>query len=194
MPRARSSVSRAYVAFLRAINVAGHASVRMEDLRRAFAAAGGRGVRTYIQSGNVMFEGPANGAPALFQRIRLQLRKLLGDDPEVVFRTVREVERIVKGAPFKRFARERDAKLYVTFLSRKPLGKPRFPLRSAQEVLEAFAMKNLEVFIVSRRKKSGFYGFPNSFIEHELGVSATSRNWSTVTKIVAFARQEAAGR
>lgn len=50
-------------------------------------------------------------------------------------------------------------------------------------------MKNLEVFIVSRRKKNGFYGFPNNFIEKELGVSATSRNWSTVTKIVAFAHR-----
>ncbi len=40
-----------YVAFIRAINVAGHASVRMSDLRDAFTAAGCKGVRTYIQSG-----------------------------------------------------------------------------------------------------------------------------------------------
>lgn len=55
-------------------------------------------------------------------------------------------------------------------------------------------MKHLEVFIVSRRKKSGFYGFPNNFIEQELGVTATSRNWSTITKIVALARQEVGAR
>ena len=52
-----------YVAFMRAINVAGHASVRMSDVRDAFAAAGCRKVRTYIQSGNVIFEviGPGGG-------------------------------------------------------------------------------------------------------------------------------------
>jgi hypothetical protein len=50
-------------------------------------------------------------------------------------------------------------------------------------------MKELEVFIVSRRKKNGFYGFPNNFIEKELGVSATTRNWSTLTRIVELARK-----
>jgi hypothetical protein len=49
--------------------------------------------------------------------------------------------------------------------------------------VEAIAIKRSEVFIVSRRKSNGFYGFPNNFIEKEMGVSATSRNWSTVTKI-----------
>ena len=47
-----------YIAFLRAINVAGHASLKMTDARDAFAAAGCRNVRTYIQSGNVLFEVP----------------------------------------------------------------------------------------------------------------------------------------
>jgi len=179
-----------YIAFLRAINVAGHASVRMSDLRDAFAAAGCAGVRTYIQSGNVIFETPQENTAAVFQRIQHRLRDLLGDKPGVFFRTVREVERMVRGAPFKRFEAEPGIKLYVTFLSGKPRSKPRFPLLFPKEALEAVAIKNLEVFIVSRRKKSGFYGFPNNFIEKELGVSATSRNWTTVTKIVEFVRKE----
>jgi uncharacterized protein (DUF1697 family) len=182
-----------YVAFLRAINVAGHAVVRMSDLRDAFAAAGCQDVRTYIQSGNVLFASPEENAAALFQEVLVKLRELLGKEPSVLFRTVREVERIVGGAPFKGFEAEPDIKLYVAFLSQKPRNKPRFPLHLAEEGLEAFAMKNLEVFIVSRRKKNGFYGFPNNFIEKELGVSATSRNWSTVTKIVEFVRKEADG-
>jgi len=66
-------------------------------------------------------------------------------------------------------------------------------LLSSKEALEAIAMKSREVFIVSRRKKNGFYGFPNNFIEKELGVSATSRNWSTLTKIVEFVRKEPDG-
>jgi uncharacterized protein (DUF1697 family) len=179
-----------YIAFLRAINVGGHASVRMSDLKDAFAAAGCTGVRTYIQSGNVIFETPEENTAAVFQRIQLRLRDLLGDKPVVFFRTVRQVEGIVRGAPFKRFEAEPGVKLYVTFLSRKPRSKPRFPLLLPKEALEAVAIKNLDVFIVSRRKKSGLYGFPNNFIEKEFGVSATSRNWSTVTKIVEFLRKE----
>jgi len=182
-----------YVAFMRPINVAGHASVRMSDLRDAFAAAGCKGVRTYIQSGNVIFESPEGSTAAVFQRVRVKLRDLLGNEPGVLFRTLGEVEAIVRGAPFKGFEAEPGIKLYVAFLSRKPRSKPRFPLHSSKEALEAVAMKNLNVFIVSRRKKSGFYGFPNNFIEKELGISATSRNWSTLTKIVEFVRWEPDG-
>lgn len=182
-----------YIAFMRAINVAGHASVRMSDLRDAFTAAGCKGVRTYIQSGNVIFESPEENITAVFERVRVRLRDLLGAEPGVLLRTVREVEGILRGAPFKSFETEPGIKLYVTFLSGKPRSKPRFPLLSSKEALEAIAMKNREVFIVSRRKKNGFYGFPNNFIEKELGVSATSRNWSTVTKIVEFLRKEPEG-
>lgn len=53
-------------------------------------------------------------------------------------------------------------------------------------------MKGCEAFIASRRKPNGFYGFPNDFIEEELGVSATSRNGTTVTKVIEFARKEPA--
>lgn len=182
-----------YIAFLRAINVGGHASVKMSDLKDAFAAAGCAGVRTYIQSGNVIFEAPEENTAAVFERVRLKLRDLLGDEPGLLLRTVRQVEEIVRGAPFKRFQAEPGIKLYVVFLSRKPRSKPRFPLLSPKEALEAVAISNLEVFIVSRRKKSGFYGFPNNFIEKELGVSATTRNWSTVTKIVEFVRKKPDG-
>ena len=77
-------------------------------------------------------------------------------------------------------------KLHVVFLSRRPRNKPRLPLISSKEVLEAVKIVNREVYVVSGRKKNGMYGFPNNFIEHELGVPATTRNWSTVTKIVAL--------
>jgi uncharacterized protein (DUF1697 family) len=156
----------------------------MTDLIDAFTAAGCTGVRTYIQSGNVIFESPEERSAAVFQRIRVKLHDLLGHEPGVLFRTFREVENIVRSAPFQTFESERGVKLYVVFLSEKTARKPKFPLVLSKEELEAVGMKPLEVFVVSRRKKNGFYGFPNNFIEKELGVSATSRNWSTVTKIV----------
>jgi hypothetical protein len=54
-------------------------------------------------------------------------------------------------------------------------------------------MSEREVLVVSRRKKNGFFGFPSSFVEAELGVSATTRNWSTVRKIVQSAQQTGDG-
>jgi hypothetical protein len=56
------------------------------------------------------------------------------------------------------------------------------PLR--QEALEAIRITAREVLLVSRRKPNGFFGFSNAFVEQRVGVSATSRNWSTVIKLV----------
>ena len=172
-----------YVAFLRAINVAGHARVKMTDLKAAFASAGCRDVRTYIQSGNVLFEAPEEDRAAVFGRVGLELRELVGGEPNVLFRTQRKIERLVRRTPFKDFEGDSEVKLYVSFLAQKPKSKPSLPLLSQKEALEVIGVHSVEVFIVSRHKKNGFYGFPNNFIESELGVLATSRNWSTLTKI-----------
>jgi uncharacterized protein (DUF1697 family) len=182
-----------HVAFIRAINVAGHASVKMSDLREAFAAAGCRSVKTYIQSGNVVFESPRRSTTAVVRRVRAELRERLGCEPEVMVRTARDLEEIVSAAPFTSVEAEAGVKLYVAFLSRKPRNRPRFPIRSPKEALTALTMTNREVFIVSRRKPNGFYGFPNNFIEEALGVSATSRNWTTVRRIVECARRTSNG-
>jgi uncharacterized protein (DUF1697 family) len=183
-----NTVLHRYVAFLRAINVAGHAIVSMTDLRDAFADAGCLSVRTYIQSGNVIFDSAGVAEAVLFQRIRSQVRALIGAEPGIVFRTARQVDALVRSAPFKALGTGPALKLYVVCLAEKPSVRPRFPLRLPKEALEAVGMKGLDVLVVSRRKPSGFYGFPNNFIEKELGVPATSRNWTTMTKMAGLLR------
>jgi len=178
------------VAFLRAINVGGHASVKMTDLRRAFAAAGCRDVRTLIQSGNVIFDPPARDWASVSRRIRARLRDLLGHEPDVLLRTVRDIERMVETEPFAGLEAGPGVKLYVAFLSHEPGDGKSLPRRSPREALEVVAMQGLEVFVVSRRKKNGFFGFPNNFIETELGVPATTRNWSTIKRIIELVRKE----
>jgi len=177
-----------HVAFLRAINVAGHAVVRMDRVRDAFTAAGCRNVRSYIQSGNVLFEAPGVTAP-LFGKIRAKVGELIGEDPVIMFRTIRQLAMIARRSPFGALTADRTVKLYVVFLARGPRAASiTLPLRSTKEALELIAIRGSEAYVVSRRKNNGFYGFPNSFIEAALGVPSTSRNWSTVTRIVALPR------
>ena len=174
-----------YVVFLRAINVGGHAVVKMTDLRDAFTAAGCKSVRSLTASGNMLFEAETPPA-ALVRRIQGKLRALMGEAPGLFLRTKRDIERLVASAPFKRFEGEPRLKLYVAFLSEKPRRRPKLPLRSTPDALELIALKGREAFILSGPKKDRFYGFPNLFIEQQLGVSATSRNWSTITKIASL--------
>ena len=178
-----------YVVFLRAVNVAGHARVSMRDVQSAFTTAGCDNVRTFIQSGNLVFESSARRLPTLVRGIRKTLRPLLGEEPQLLVRTVDDLTRLIDRAPFRGQVPNAREKRYIAFLSAPPRRRPSFPLTCPKEALTAIGMTASEVFIVSRPKKNGFFGFPNNFIEKELGVTATSRNWSTVTKTLEFARR-----
>jgi uncharacterized protein (DUF1697 family) len=177
------------VAFLRAINVGGRAVVRMADVQSAFEAAGCSSVKTFIASGNVLFEAP-EVTDALRTRIAANVGRLLGAEPVIVYRSMGDLERLVRAAPFGAMAGDARLKLYVAFAADKTKQRPRFPLVLPKEELEAIGMKNRDVLIVSRRKPNGMYGFPNNWIEKELGITSTARNWSTVTKIVERARKD----
>ncbi len=83
-----------------------------------------------------------------------------------------------------------DVMLLVTFLKNEA-PKVELPLESKAEKLKVLAIKNRAAFTVARRKKTGWFGFPNNFIEKELGVPATTRQWRTVEKVVAVANDPA---
>jgi uncharacterized protein (DUF1697 family) len=160
----------------------------MADVRRIFVAAGARDVSTYIQTGNVLFDAPARETVAVVERVRADFARAHGEAPRIILKTDAQLHRLVATAPFTRRRARPDEKLYVVFLARKPQnGHASFPLESEAELLEAVELRDREVFVVSRRKRNGFFGFPNAFVENALGVPATSRNWSTVTKLAAVA-------
>ena len=173
-----------HVALLRAINVGGTGIVRMTELQKAFSGAGCRNVRTVIASGNVLFE--ADDLDAVRPGILKKVAAVMSGDPVIMFRTLRELETLVRAAPFGALVEDRVVKLYVMFMAAKPARTPVFPLVQPKERLEAIGMRKRDVFIVSRRKPNGWYGFPGTWLERELGVAATARSWSTVTKLVAL--------
>ena len=178
-----------YVVFLRAINVGGRAVIKMTDLRDAFTAAGCKNVRTYIQSGNVVFDAAPEKVASHLQKVRGRLKSLLGHEPGVALRTLSELEGLVKSAPFKGIEEDSDAQLYVAFLGEKPKATLKFPMTWVKEALEAIGIRKLDVLIVSRPKPNGRYGYPNLLLESAILVPATTRNWTTVKKVVEFARK-----
>ena len=85
--------------------------------------------------------------------------------------------------PFAACRARASDKLYVVFLARKARKPPSLPITSNDERLTAFACRGRDVLLVSARKRNGFYGLPNAFVEAAYGVAATARNWSTVTRL-----------
>lgn len=179
-----------YVAFLRGINVAGHKLIKMEELARIFRSNGYKNVRTYIQSGNVIFDSAATNSTALAKKLERQLAQDLGYAVTVIVKKLSELEAMVTRNPFKKIANEPDVMmLYVVFLAGEPQTRPKLPLIFSSENLEVVAIKEQSAFVVARRKQDGRGGFPNAIVEKRFGVSATTRNWSTVKKIVLAAEE-----
>ena len=172
-----------YVALLRKVNVGGNNLIKMDALRRVFETAGFKNVRTFQQAGNVVFESAAKKPVSKIERL---LSESFDADLRAIIFTVDELVQIVKRDPFKR-VRSGDVMLCVVFLADKPAQTPKLPLLSTTEKLEMIAVRDRAAFVVARRKKTGWFGFPNNFVEKQLGVTATTRQWSTVKKLIDFA-------
>jgi len=177
-----------YAAFLRAVNVGGKNPVPMAALSERIAALGFGEVRTFLQSGNVVFSAPPRTATAAVERkLAAMLEAWLGFEVTVMVRSLAALEAQVARAPFEGQRVDAETKLYVAFLAAEPAEALALPCVVAKEGLEVFAREGADLFILSRRVGTR-YGFPNAWVEKELGVPATSRNWNTVEKIVAACR------
>ncbi len=176
-----------HIAFLRGINVGGNKLIKMNALAAAFTSAGFRNVKTYIASGNVIFDSRSSKLDALEKRAEKKLLEVFGHRITVVVFSVAELQRLIKSDPFKRLRSNSDVMLLVTFLKNQV--RVKLPRESKTENLKVFAVLDRAAFTIARRKKTGWFGFPNNFIEKEFGVAATTRQWRTLKKVVAAAEE-----
>ena len=166
-----------YIAFLRAINVGGQAVIKMEDLKRIFESFGFVNVQTYIQSGNVIFD--AKESVNLESKIEAGLEKALGYKVEVFLRTMEEVAKIAKKPPFETQGSET---LHVVFLRHGVEKKSEQELLSLRSEADDFFVKAREAYNLRRDRDKSI--FSNDFIEKKFKVRATTRNITTIRKIV----------
>ena len=151
-----------------------------------FESLGLEGIRTYVVSGNVVFESPRRARAALAGDIERAIESTLGHDVTVVLRTGPELARIVAANPFPK---AEPSTLYVTFLGDAPA---RDRVRALAEVPlggdEAFDVRGTEVYL----------HFPNGYgrsklnneaLERRLGVAGTTRNWRTTTALAGMATE-----
>jgi len=172
-----------FVALLRGINVAGQGLILMDDLRMWFEQVQGISeVSTYMQSGNVLFSSDNVDEPKLITDIEDVLEKHLGYRVDVILRLYSDIKKIVEDNPLTTVKSEEKNRMYVTFLS----GVPSFDVRGSLGVYsndaEYARVLNREVYVYSNN-----YGktcFSNTFIEKKLGLKATTRNWTTVNKLL----------
>jgi uncharacterized protein (DUF1697 family) len=171
-----------YAAFLRGINVGGRHLVKMEDLRALMASMNFENVKTFIQSGNVIFESAETDADALAGKIERGLKESLGFEVKTMPRTFPELEAVVRRNPFQE--PDAGAKTYICFLSAEPDKDSKDSLLSLANDFEIFHFRNREMYCLVRPNNPARELFSNNFIEKRLKVSATTRNITTVNKIL----------
>jgi uncharacterized protein (DUF1697 family) len=175
-----------YIAMLRGINVSGQKLIKMEQLRASFEALGFSDVKTYVQSGNVLFKTAKISETNLTAKIAKKILSDFGHSVSVLVRTPAELGEILK-SPFAKKAGIDVGRLYVTFLS-QPAPK------SADDALKLLAAKTEQFFVSGREihlhcpDGYGNTKFSNNAIEKKLSAQATTRNWRTVNALFEMAQ------
>jgi uncharacterized protein (DUF1697 family) len=172
-----------HVALLRGINVGGKNVVPMKDLAAVFADAGCRDVRTYIQSGNVVFRGPA---PARLRGVlEARIERTFGLRVPVVLRTADELAAVTRSNPYLDDDPSTDA-LHVVFLADQPTDAAAASLDPKRSPPDTFTVMGREIYLrcpagVGRSKLT------NAYFDGKLSTVSTVRNWRTVLKLLELA-------
>jgi uncharacterized protein (DUF1697 family) len=175
-----------WIAFLRGINVGGNCSLPMKELVSLLEDQGATKVRTYIQSGNAVFEATRAVATKLPRAIGAAMKKKRGFEPRMLVVTLAELEAAAAANPYPQADAEPKS-LHVFFLAEKP-GAPDFEaLNRTKAAHEYFTLSGKHFYLHTPK------GFGTSKLaaraERLLGVDATARNWRTVTTMLEMARQ-----
>jgi len=183
-----------YVAFLRGINVGTHGRIKMDDLVKVFAGAGMKNVRTYIQSGNVIFESAVKNAERLATTIEAALRRKMKMDVPCCLRTEAEVCAVAASDPFHGHRLRKTGKFYVAFLREAPAPERVQALEALNSTIELYKVQGREVYVVFTAEKSAQTKFSGNAVEKVLGVRATGRNHNVVCEIAALLKNKAERR
>jgi len=179
-----------FVALLRAVNVSGQNGIPMAELRASMAASGYDDVRTYLQSGNIVFAAAA--AAAAEQELAAEIHQLIarefGHDVKALVLTAAELARVAAANPFLPAARDTAAVerfSHATFLE-EPAPEAAFAglALPAQPEEQAMLAADGRVIYLYLPHGYGRTKLNNGYFERHLGAAATTRNWRTVLALV----------
>jgi uncharacterized protein (DUF1697 family) len=169
-----------HVALLRGINVGGKNALPMKDLERLFADAGCTEVRTYIQSGNVIFQAPRS-ASGIADKITAAIEKRFGFRIPVILRTSEQLRQTIRDNPFLGVGID-TRWLHVYFLAGPPDAGGIALLDPARSAPDAFHVRGQEIYL-HLPNGMGRSKLTNAYFDSKLSTTCTARNWATVLKL-----------
>lgn len=176
-----------YVALLRGVNVGGKNKLPMTELASLFRDAGCADVRTYIQSGNVIFTTAPSVSLGVSAAVAEQIAARFGFHAPIVLRTRDELARTIQKNPFLRLG-TLERMLHVYFLSVLPDVRDLSRLDSQRSFPDEFEVCGREIYLklpngMARTKLT------NAYFDSRLAVTSTARNWNTVLQLYDLMKQ-----
>jgi uncharacterized protein (DUF1697 family) len=173
-----------YVALLRGINVGRAKRVAMSELRAAVESVGFRDVRTLLNSGNVVLGGGRIGPEVVARRIEQAVVDRVGVSARVTVLTASELESVIAENPFRELATD-PTRYLVAFLRAPERARSALaPLASERWAPEAMAVGPRAAYLWCA---DGLHDSRlAAAVGRLLGDEMTTRNWSTVTKLLAI--------
>ncbi|WP_178983272.1 DUF1697 domain-containing protein [Winogradskyella helgolandensis] len=171
-----------YITLLRGINVGGHKKVPMAELRELLTNSGLEHVKTYIQSGNVIFQSSTNDAKVLEKEIKKLISDQFGFEVPVIIKTQQELKTIYSNCPF---SEDKKVDSYFVMLSEIP--DQQLVEEASQKVYpnDIYVILNDCIYLYCE-KGYGQSKFNLNFFEKKLNVNATARNYKTIVKLLSL--------
>jgi uncharacterized protein (DUF1697 family) len=176
-----------FISILRGINVSGQKKIQMTDIKTLYEELKFKEVTTYIQSGNIIFKTNKKASDqSLSKKIEQAIYKKYNFSVPVIIRTVEEMKTVISVNPFIKESNIDTEKLHITFLAESPKQANVEGIKNLDYSPDKFFIIDKEVYLYCPNGY-GITKLSNNFFENKLKVTATTRNWKTVNKLVTLA-------
>jgi uncharacterized protein (DUF1697 family) len=177
---------KTHIALFRGVNVGGRNVLPMKELVAVLEDLGARKVKTYIQSGNAVFVSSEEDISRLANKIRSEIRKRRGFEPDVLLLELEDIEMAIRKNPFPEAVTDPKA-LHAGFLAFMPEKPNLKALESLKSDSERFRLVG-KVFYLHAPEGIGRSKLAAN-AERLLGAPMTDRNWRTVCKVREMAKE-----
>jgi uncharacterized protein (DUF1697 family) len=175
------------ISLLRGINL-GKRKVAMDELRAVYETLGFQSVRSFIQSGNVLFKTPCKDLKKVTSAIETAIDRKFGFHSEVALRTLPELEQAIANNPFVAQAKAAPNKVLVVFLAEDPGPKARETVMRIDTAPVELHATGRELYIYYPNGQATAK-LPWSQLDKLLPGRGTGRNWNTVLKLRDLAKE-----
>ena len=160
----------------------------MDELKTHYESLNLLNVKTYIQSGNIVFSSQIKDELKIKEKNEKMIQSEFGYSVSTLVKTKEGMRRVIQNNPFPNITELDYSKFLVTFLHSKPDNSLLEKLHDFKSGNDKFVYVDSEIYLFCP-DGYGRTKFTNNIFESKLNVAATARNWRTINKLNEIAEE-----